>query len=240
MSATVTGISRSSDSGKTWAVVNDSIYGSLATGDSIVLAGGPGVYRSTDRGVTWAKSDSGLGNVAGGISGVFRWDNVFYAGKARGGLFVSRDAGKIWTSISSDHPAFYINTLCLSGGYLIAGDIDSGIWRRPLAEILASTGPAPAPVPAGFTLLQNYPNPFNPATTIRYYLPQQSRVRLVVYDVLGRAVSELVNGEEPAGWNSAVWNAGVSSGVYYIRFEAVSINNPGARHISVRKALLLR
>jgi hypothetical protein len=65
------------------------------------------------------------------------------------------------------------------------------------------------------------PNPFNPSTTIRYDLPEAAHVRLTVFDGLGRRVSELVNGQEPAGQHKVVWNATSGmSGVYFFRLEA--------------------
>ena len=81
-------------------------------------------------------------------------------------------------------------------------------------------------VPAKFALLQNYPNPFNPNTILRYDLPQQAEVTLMIYDILGRTVNTLVNRIEEPGYKSVVWNATdksgkpVSAGVYLYRIEA--------------------
>ena len=69
--------------------------------------------------------------------------------------------------------------------------------------------------PEPFALHQNYPNPFNPTTTIHYDLPEDSDVKLVVFDLLGRRVTELVTGRVVAGSHSEDWDASeVSSGVY--------------------------
>jgi len=95
-------------------------------------------------------------------------------------------------------------------------------------------------IPKEYALSQNYPNPFNPSTTLRYGLPSQSRVRLVVYNVLGQVVTNLVNTEQPAGWNQVVWNANVSSGLYFYRIEATSLDNPSNRFVETKKMLLLR
>ena len=75
-------------------------------------------------------------------------------------------------------------------------------------------------VPSSFSLDQNYPNPFNPSTDIAFSLDQLSDVRLVVYNVLGQPVSELVSGTLPAGTYKVRWDGtnsagyGVASGVY--------------------------
>jgi hypothetical protein len=76
-------------------------------------------------------------------------------------------------------------------------------------------------VPEAFHLAPNYPNPFNPETTIAFTVPQQAHVRLVVYDVLGRAVAVLVDGPQPAGMHEARFDAsGLPSGVYVYRLQA--------------------
>jgi hypothetical protein len=95
-------------------------------------------------------------------------------------------------------------------------------------------------VPRVFALDQNYPNPFNPSTSIRYSIPERSRVHLAVFSVLGEQVAELVNREQAAGWNEVMWNANVASGLYLYRFEAASVRDPGKRFVQVRKMLLIR
>jgi len=70
--------------------------------------------------------------------------------------------------------------------------------------------------PAEFTLHQNYPNPFNPTTKIRYQLPQQSKVVIKVYDILGAEVLELVNEKKESGLYEVNFNAqSLPSGTYY-------------------------
>jgi len=76
-------------------------------------------------------------------------------------------------------------------------------------------------VPERAALEAAYPNPFNPQTTIRYALPEEVSVRLTVYDVLGREVAVLVDGVQPAGTHTAVFEAaGLPSGVYLYRLKA--------------------
>ena len=71
------------------------------------------------------------------------------------------------------------------------------------------------------TLHQNYPNPFNPVTTIRYSLPSEAHVNLVVYDVLGRQVATLVGETMHAGAHEVHFDAArLSSGTYIYRLEA--------------------
>jgi hypothetical protein len=80
-------------------------------------------------------------------------------------------------------------------------------------------------VPTTFALEQNYPNPFNPSTTIRYALPNSAKVRLMIYDLLGREIATLVNEEQSAGWKEVEWNASAfSSGIYFYKIHANNFN----------------
>ncbi len=76
-------------------------------------------------------------------------------------------------------------------------------------------------VPANFELSQNYPNPFNPSTTIKFSLPEAASIKLVVYNILGQQVSELINDYKAAGTYTVNWNAeNLSSGIYIYRLES--------------------
>jgi hypothetical protein len=73
-------------------------------------------------------------------------------------------------------------------------------------------------LPETFFIAQNHPNPFNPATEIRYGLPEDARVSLRVYDVLGREVATLVDEFQRAGYKSATFHAtDRASGIYFAR-----------------------
>ena len=85
----------------------------------------------------------------------------------------------------------------------------------------------PTGVPGRVVLHQNTPNPFNPVTKIRFSLPNRSQVELKIYDIAGREVKTLVNGELDASTNHEYnWygkdNSGesVGSGVYFYRLDA--------------------
>jgi hypothetical protein len=75
--------------------------------------------------------------------------------------------------------------------------------------------------PAVYTLGQNYPNPFNSSTTIRYSIPNQSKVIIKVFDILGKEIGILVNEEKPAGNYEIDFNASeLPSGVYFYQLKA--------------------
>ncbi len=76
-------------------------------------------------------------------------------------------------------------------------------------------------IPNEYHLFQNYPNPFNPSTTIQFSVAHQELVTISIFDVLGREITKLVNGNFEAGKYSVEWNAmKLSSGVYFYRMNA--------------------
>jgi hypothetical protein len=95
-----------------------------------------------------------------------------------------------------------------------------------------------------FELAQNFPNPFNPETVIQYQIPQNSKVRIIVYNVLGQPVRTLVNGDRSTGVYNQKWNMlndngqAVSSGIYLYRIEAKSKNSDS--YMKTRKMVVLR
>jgi len=81
-------------------------------------------------------------------------------------------------------------------------------------------------MPTVYKLYNNYPNPFNPSTSIKYDLPHNTFVKLSVYDVLGKLVTELVNQNMTAGRYEANWNASnYSSGAYFYKLETESFTD---------------
>jgi hypothetical protein len=98
-------------------------------------------------------------------------------------------------------------------------------------------------MPKSFSLSQNYPNPFNPLTTITFDIPgtigAKQRVSLNVYDIRGRLIRKLVNGEKEPGYYTVHWNGRdkrggqVGSGIYFYRIET-------GEFVSTKKMVLLK
>ena len=92
--------------------------------------------------------------------------------------------------------------------------------------------------PGEYSLEQNFPNPFNPSTTIKYSLPSESKVRIIIYNVLGQAARELVNGYKETGTHEVSFNAsGLSSGVYFYSIQANSMD--GVKNYTATKKMML-
>lgn len=81
-------------------------------------------------------------------------------------------------------------------------------------------------IPTAYALNNNFPNPFNPSTTISYDLPQKSRVSIIIYDINGQIVKNLVRTEQNAGKYKLSWDGTsdlgntVSTGIYFLRIVA--------------------
>lgn len=89
-------------------------------------------------------------------------------------------------------------------------------------------------VPNKFDLSQNYPNPFNPVTKISYEIPEDLNISMKVYDLTGREVAELVNGNKTAGYHVAEFNGtNISSGIYFVRLIA-------GNYSSIKKISLIK
>ncbi|MGH8004294.1 MAG: FlgD immunoglobulin-like domain containing protein, partial [Limisphaerales bacterium] len=80
-------------------------------------------------------------------------------------------------------------------------------------------------LPTEFALRGSYPNPFNASTQINFALPQAGNVRLVIYKILGQPVRTLLDGDQPAGERSVLWNGTdnggqtLSSGIYFYKIS---------------------
>jgi parallel beta-helix repeat protein len=103
-------------------------------------------------------------------------------------------------------------------------DNDGSFQYSSEVEVLVKTTDVTTTVtPSVYALSQNYPNPFNPTTTITYQLQKSGYVSLKVYDMLGREVVTLVNGNKQPGSYSAIFDASrLSSGTYIYRLQAGS------------------
>jgi hypothetical protein len=126
--------------------------------------------------------------------------------------------------------AFAINNSTTTGLELEKIQIDFS--KEPINRIEPSSGNPE--LPTVYALKQNYPNPFNPTTNIRFDLPKDSDVNLVVYDLMGREVAKLVNNHLNAGYYTINFNAAnLPSGVYIYRLKAGDF-------VSTKKLMLLK
>jgi hypothetical protein len=211
------------------------------TGWGYIFAGtqGDGVYRSTNNGMSWAAVNTGLtGKTVEAFavsppSGGAGVTNLF-AGTLSGGVFLSTNNGANWSAVNAGLKDTAVYPLVVSGSNLFAGTPGSGVWKRPLSEMITSIGGLTGELPYEFSLRQNYPNPFNPSTIIRYSLPATSHVALSVYNALGQPAATLVDENQEAGFHEVRFDGTrFASGVYFYRLRT-------GNYTETKKAMLVR
>jgi hypothetical protein len=145
------------------------------------------------------------------------------AGGSHGPVVVAGDTNSNLVLKLKPNPPFGVR-MPFGGPYLPDAEIQTIVqWIREGAREAATTGVegGEPQIPLAFDLRQNSPNPFNPATSISFVLPSRVYARLTVYDLLGREVATLVDGELRAGEHVARFETGGrASGIYLYRLEA--------------------
>ncbi len=110
----------------------------------------------------------------------------------------------------------------------------TGLYSSRACQTTVGVGNNNGNIPQVYSLSQNFPNPFNPTTNIKFSLPQQSFVKLVVYDILGNEVATLINGNMEAGNHEIDFNAtSLASGIYLYKIEA-------GEFTAVKKMMLIK
>jgi hypothetical protein len=182
---------------------------------------GSSIYKSTNNGVNWAFEYNGA--ASGWGSNFCNEDpNVYMSGSWSGSnstLTLDGGATRITITGLSGNGGFMLlnekgTILAQAGSTLYKFRVQYDVVTA-IQEITLNSG-----IPADFNLSQNYPNPFNPSTKIRYDLPEKGNVKLVVFDQLGRQVSELINGVKSAGSYEVEFNgSNLASGIYFYKLE---------------------
>lgn len=229
------GFYKSTDYGATFSAnlnPNKNIYGILQKGTDLLYTvstttGGP-FDRSTNGGLNWTTVTTGY--IARGIAdGDF--GNICISGN--GGVFYSTNGG---VTFINDGITFSATPLLTKGIYQFTGGsgaTNGGVWVRTFP---LGVHPISNVIPEKFSISQNYPNPFNPTTKIRFQISgaSETQTSLLVYDILGRNVSTVVNEKLVPGTYEVEWNASTySSGVYYYQ---ISVGG----YVETRKMLLIK
>jgi photosystem II stability/assembly factor-like uncharacterized protein len=216
------GVYRSIDDGDNWTQVNNGLTSTtayrLAQSGSYIFVGTyvSGIFRSSNFGDSW--EPAGLNNST--IYALTSIGNNIFAGTSNSGVYLSTDNGNNWTDINTGLLNQGILCLAKDDIYLYAGTTGGGVFRRGIDNILSIQRISNS-IPANFNLEQNYPNPFNPTTTIQFSIPEQTFVKLEIFNSLGEKVSTLVSEELNIGNYKYEWNAeNLSSGIYHYKLTA--------------------
>nr|HQV30702.1 hypothetical protein [Calditrichia bacterium] len=220
---------------------------SVIVGDDIYVLGYRQhlFYKYTPASDTWTPLAEPPYSVAGCAMELYNGRIFCVGGSVDGGPHVGADIYKsvISYDILSDSwryenlqistPRIWMASAVYNDQLYVFGGFDSTAYAVDIVETLTPapvlTGLAedkPVAIPGGFTLEQNYPNPFNPTTSIGFSLPTAARVRLEIFDVLGRRLATPL-GEGfrtfSAGRHEVRWNgrsqsgAALPSGIYFYR-----------------------
>jgi hypothetical protein len=224
------GVFLSTNNGTSWSAVNNGLtnlsISALAVNGSHLFAGtwDDGVFLSTNNGTNWTNVKIGLDFIF--VTSFAVHGSNLFAGTVYGGVFLSTDNGTSWAAVNIGLTQLSVNALIVSGSNLFAGTYwGSGVWRRPLSEMVTGVEYNFSQAPVGFTLEQNYPNPFNPTTIIKYQLPQSAEVLLKIYDILGKSVRTLVDEKQISGNYYIIWDGKgdngqlVNSGIYMYKIH---------------------
>jgi len=234
-------IFRSTNNGINWdsvsCVLADSEVLPLVVKEHNIYAGtyNSGVFVSNDSAKSWHKISAGLEH----LSTIYIIDeNKILAGTLGQGVFLLTRPDTVWQAINEGLPdtafAHYVYSILTDSKNIYIGTASSGVWKRPLSEVITSVNQIKNNIPDKFELYQNYPNPFNPSTTINYSVSNSGIVTIKIYDILGREVATLVNEEKMPGNYTVNFNGtNLSSGVYFYKMETRSF-------IQTKKLLLLK
>ena len=178
------------------------------------------VYRTTNGGLNWSPTDVPTSNISPLISLYFLNEYEGWGCGMNGVMYVTTD-GYTWEKQMT--PAF-------QDLYRVTAVNDTSVWAVGYGGTIIKYGPTRVGVeddynanliPENYSLSSSYPNPFNATTTIYYDLPAASDVTISIFDMLGRKVTTLTNGTQPAGHHSITWNAGdFATGTYFYKLTA--------------------
>ena len=186
-----------------------------------VDSAGAHVFKTTNFGANWISISGNLPDApANDILVDPLYSNILYLATDVG-VMISINDGLTWSVYSQDIPS---NVPC-HDLTIYNPTRKMVVWTHGRSAYIADINPVGIVSgnenPVSFRLFQNYPNPFNPVTRIKYTLGEDKLISLKVYDINGRLVKVLADGEKKSGEYEAEFNgAAYSSGVYFYRLTA--------------------
>ncbi|MCX6163359.1 MAG: T9SS type A sorting domain-containing protein, partial [Ignavibacteriae bacterium] len=116
----------------------------------------------------------------------------------------------------------------------------SDVWN--FFTIITGIQKSSSEIPREYKLYNNYPNPFNPETNIKFDISKNSFTKLIIYNILGKEVTTLVNEYLSAGSYTVKWNANnkVPSGVYFYKITSCNFDGSGQIFSDVKRMILLK
>lgn len=188
------------------------------------------VYKTTNTGLNWNRVYESKTFIKTGYNFV-TLDMGFFIDSS-GIILFTTNQGDNWSKVKiSDEEINAGDFVDEYTGYIVGND---GFIKKTTNGGLIAIENVSSSIPDNFMLEQNYPNPFNPVTMIKYRIHSSANVKIVVYNILGKKVSELINEKQNAGSYEVEFNGNnLPSGIYFYELRAGDF-------IETRKMVLLK
>ncbi|MDQ3019671.1 MAG: T9SS type A sorting domain-containing protein [Bacteroidota bacterium] len=219
------GIFKTTNHGTNWRRVLSDLPLYMTSYDSIFYAGASmGVHVSTNNGNNWTSISNGLpGTFYKNVNCVVKYNNILFASLydefSQYGVYRSDNHGASWYSFNEGFNSIADQTsLVVMDDYLYASTYSHGLWRRPIT--ITNMNLSENNITYGFHLYQNYPNPFNPTTKIKFDISKSSFVKLIIFDVLGKEIKNILNEQLNTRQYEVSFDASeYPSGIYFYKLE---------------------
>jgi photosystem II stability/assembly factor-like uncharacterized protein len=196
------------------------------------LTAGNKVYKTTNGGAAWTNVSGNLPNVS--LVSIIPHPsnpNLLYVGSLMG-CYKTTNGGANWVrwnngmaNATQVSQMSYIDSISSAGKfYVVASTFGRSVYYREISgdDPIGITSNNSS-IPKSFALSQNFPNPFNPVTKIKFDIPKADNVKLTVYDINGKQISYLINGEmKPGSYTYEFNGSDMASGVYFYRLQTSS------------------
>lgn len=226
----------------TWAPTSNvnapstrTVHSAVWTGSKMIIWGGTNGTNTNTGGVYDASTDTWVGTSTTGApsarsihTAVWSGSRMIVWGGENAGYFNTggiydpvADAWVVTTAVGAPTIRSYQTAIITNSSMIVWGGyaggatfyFTGGVYTNPPVIGVTQTG---VEVPQSYLLKQNYPNPFNPVTNINFSIPNAGLVKLVIYDMMGREITTLVNENLSAGSYKADFDASsISSGTYF-------------------------
>jgi photosystem II stability/assembly factor-like uncharacterized protein len=223
------------DGGSSWTPITLPVTQSMTSMhafnlDSIIITGfSAHVYKTADGGLNWNRITMPPGIRNNSFRKIrFLNDSIGWMVGEQGALLKTKDGGNTWsllpTNVAHDLLAFSFTDEKHGWAAGLGGTIIKTIDGGGISSV-----ESPKISKSGFQMAQNYPNPFKQTTTIRFYLPKTSTVKLEIFNVTGSKIATLLETGKDAGEHQVTFDgSGLPDGIYFCRYswgqaEGVSI-----------------